>query len=155
MSDDTPPLGESFGQAEIQRRIPHRYPFLLVDRAESYLEGKSIVGIKMVTANEPHFPGHFPGNPVMPGVLIIEAVAQTGAILMSKTLDADITRTMILFMGVDKVRFRRPVVPGDELRMPVDVTYARHGVFRFHGRATVNDALVTEFDFAAKGVALT
>lgn len=152
MSDNAPPLGESFGQTEILRRIPHRYPFLLVDRAENYLEGKSIVGIKMVTANEPYFPGHFPGNPVMPGVLIVEAVAQTGAILMSKTLDADISRTTILFMGVDKVRFRRPVVPGDELRMPVDVTYARHGVFRFHGRATVNDALVTEFDFAAKGV---
>lgn len=154
MNDLAPALGEAFGQDEILRRIPHRYPFLLVDRAESYLEGKSIVGFKLVTANEPHFTGHFPGNPVMPGVLIVEAVAQTGALLMSKTLDADIEKTVIFFMGVDKVRFRRPVVPGDVLRMPVEVTYARHGVFRFHGRATVNDALVTEFDFAAKAVNL-
>ena len=152
MIETTSELGETFGQAEILKRIPHRYPFLLVDRCEDYLAGKSIVGFKMVTANEPFFPGHFPGNPVMPGVLIVEAVAQTGAVLMSKTLDVDINKTLIFFMGVDKVRFRKPVVPGDVLRMAVEVTYARHGVFRFHGRATVDDKLVTEFDFAAKGV---
>jgi 3-hydroxyacyl-[acyl-carrier-protein] dehydratase len=152
MADQDDVTGESFGQSEILKRIPHRYPFLLVDRVEEYLAGKSIVGFKNVTANEPFFQGHFPGNPVMPGVLMVEAVAQTGAVLMSKTLDADMTKTTIFFMGVDKVRFRKPVVPGDVLRMPVAVTYARHGVFKFHGKAMVGDKLVTEFDFAAKGV---
>ena len=152
MADHDDVTGESFGQPEILKRIPHRYPFLLVDRVEDYIAGKSIVGFKNVTANEPFFQGHFPGNPVMPGVLMVEAVAQTGAVLMSKTLDADMTKTTIFFMGVDKVRFRRPVVPGDILRMPVEVTYARHGVFKFHGKAMAGDKLVTEFDFAAKGV---
>jgi len=137
---------------EILDRLPHRYPFLLIDRAEDYKAGESIVGIKNVTANEPFFPGHFPGNPVMPGVLIIEAVAQAGALLMSKTLDADVTRTAIYFMGVDKVRFRRPVKPGDTLRMPVKVTHMRGELFKFSGAAFVGQQRVTEFDFSAKGV---
>lgn len=137
---------------EILARLPHRYPFLLLDRAEDYREGESIVGIKNVTANEPFFPGHFPGNPVMPGVLIIEAVAQAGALLMSKTLDADVSRTAIYFMGVDKVRFRRPVKPGDVLRMPVRVTHMRGDLFKFSGQAFVGKQRVTEFDFSAKGV---
>jgi 3-hydroxyacyl-[acyl-carrier-protein] dehydratase len=137
---------------EILDRLPHRYPFLLVDRAEDYREGESIVGYKNVTANEPFFPGHFPGNPVMPGVLIVEAVAQAGALLMSKTLDADVSKTAIYFMGVDKVRFRRPVKPGDVLRMPVRVTHIRGDLFKFSGQAFVGDQRVTEFDFSAKGV---
>jgi 3-hydroxyacyl-[acyl-carrier-protein] dehydratase len=137
---------------EILERLPHRYPFLLLDRAEEYREGDSIVGIKNVTANEPFFPGHFPGNPVMPGVLIIEAVAQAGALLMSKTLDADVSKTAIYFMGVDKVRFRRPVKPGDVLRMPVRVTHMRGDLFKFSGQAFVSEHRVTEFDFSAKGV---
>lgn len=137
---------------EILERLPHRYPFLLLDRAEDYREGDSIVGIKNVTANEPFFPGHFPGNPVMPGVLIIEAVAQAGALLMSKTLDADVSKTAIYFMGVDKVRFRRPVKPGDVLRMPVKVTHIRGDLFKFSGQAFVGEQRVTEFDFSAKGV---
>ncbi len=137
---------------EILDRLPHRYPFLLIDRAEDYKPGESIVGIKNVTANEPFFPGHFPGNPVMPGVLIVEAVAQAGALLMSKTLDADVTRTAIYFMGVDKVRFRRPVKPGDTLRMPVKVTHMRGELFKFSGAAFVGEQRVTEFDFSAKGV---
>jgi 3-hydroxyacyl-[acyl-carrier-protein] dehydratase len=137
---------------EILDRLPHRYPFLLIDRAEDYKAGESIVGIKNVTANEPFFPGHFPGNPVMPGVLIVEAVAQAGALLMSKTLDADVTRTAIYFMGVDKVRFRRPVKPGDTLRMPVKVTHMRGELFKFSGAAFVGEQRVTEFDFSAKGV---
>lgn len=139
---------------EILERLPHRYPFLLIDRAEDYIAGESIVGIKNVTMNEPFFPGHFPGNPVMPGVLIVEAIAQAGAVLMSKTLDADISKTSIYFMGVDKVRFRRPVKPGDTLRMPVRVTHMRGDLFKFSGAATVNDQRVTEFDFSAKGVTL-
>lgn len=106
---------------EILYRIPHRYPFLLIDRAEDYRPHESIVGIKCVTVNEPFFVGHFPGNPVMPGVLIIEALAQTGAVLMSKSLDVDVTTKTIMFMSVDAARFRSPVRPGDVLRLHVDV----------------------------------
>src|ERR1700758_3845646 len=94
---------------EVLRRIPHRYPFLLVDRAEDYRPHESIVGIKCVTINEPFFQGHFPDYPVMPGVLIIEAMAQTGAVLMSKSLDADTTGKTIMFTTVDEGRFRHPV----------------------------------------------
>ncbi|HAQ36638.1 MAG: 3-hydroxyacyl-[acyl-carrier-protein] dehydratase FabZ [Maricaulis sp.] len=143
--------GVAIGPNEILHRLPHRYPFLLVDRAENFVPGESVVGIKNVSANEPFFPGHFPGNPVMPGVLIVEAVAQTGALLMSASLDADPARTAIYFMGMEQVRFRRPVLPGDTLRMPVEVKFARRGIFKFHGKAMVGDELVIEFDFAAKG----
>jgi len=146
--------GTSIEIQEILDRLPHRYPFLLLDRAESYIEGDSIVGFKNVTVNEPFFPGHFPGNPVMPGVLIVEAVAQAGALLMSKTLDADVSKTAIYFMGVDKVRFRRPVKPGDVLRMPVRVTHIRGDLFKFSGQAFVGENRVTEFDFSAKGVSV-
>jgi len=134
---------------EILRRLPHRHPFLLVDRAERYVPGESILGIKCVSAADPYFPGHFPGNPVMPGVLIIEAMAQTGAILMSKTLDADIANTVIYFMGVDHARFRKPVRPGDLLEMPVEVIASRRGVFKFKGEARVNGVKCAEAEFAA------
>jgi len=134
---------------EILRRIPHRYPFLLVDRAEDYRAHKSIVGIKCVTMNEPYFLGHFPGNPVMPGVLIVEALAQTGAVLMSKSLNADVEGKTIMFMSLDNVRFRAPVRPGDVLRMTVDVVRARDVVFKFRGQAFVGDKLAAEAEFAA------
>ena len=145
------PIGQAIGPNEILRRLPHRYPFLMVDRAEDFVSGQSVVGIKNVTANEPFFPGHFPGNPVMPGVMIVEAVAQTGALLMSASLDADPAKTAIYFMGMEAVRFRRPVLPGDTLRMPVEVKFSRRGIYKFQGRAMVDDELVVEFDFAAKG----
>ena len=135
--------------AEIMRRIPHRYPFLLVDRAEDYRAHQSIVGIKNVTMNEPFFMGHFPGNPVMPGVLIIEAIAQSGAVLMSKSLNADVTGRTIFFTSLDNCRFRHPVRPGDVLRMPVRVLRARSDVFKFHGQAFVGDKLAAEVEYAA------
>jgi 3-hydroxyacyl-[acyl-carrier-protein] dehydratase len=134
---------------EILRRLPHRYPFLLVDRAIEYVPNKSIRGIKCVTFNEPFFPGHFPGAPVMPGVLQIEAMAQTGAVLMSKTLDVDISKNIILFMSVDGVRFKRPVMPGDTMEMPVEVLFQRRNIFKFRGRVEVRGELATECEFAA------
>ena len=141
--------GISIGPDEILKRLPHRYPFLLVDRAEKYIEGQSILGFKLVTANEPHFTGHFPDNPVMPGVLIVEALAQTGALLMSKTLDADISKTVIYFMGVDKARFRKPVRPGDVVEMPVEVVAQRRGIFKFRGEARVGGIKVADAEFSA------
>jgi 3-hydroxyacyl-[acyl-carrier-protein] dehydratase len=134
---------------EVLARIPHRYPFLLVDRAEEYKAHQSIVGIKCVTVNEPFFQGHFPGYPVMPGVLIVEALAQTGAVLMSKSLDVDVAGKTILFMSLDNCRFRYPVRPGDVVRMPVEVLRARGDVFKFRGRALVGDKVAAEAEFAA------
>lgn len=145
-------MSERIESTEIQQLIPHRYPFLLVDAAEDYVEGTSITGLKGVTANEPFFPGHFPGNPVMPGVLMIEAMGQTGAILMSKTLKADPSKVTIFFMGADKVKFRTPVRPGMMLRMPVVVTAARHGVFKFKGEVYADGAKAAQAEFAAKAV---
>jgi len=141
--------GISIDIAEILVRIPHRFPFLLVDRAEDYVAGESIVGIKAVTFNEPFFQGHFPDYPVMPGVLIIEAIAQSGAILMSKTLDVDPRGKTILFASVDNCRFRHPVRPGDLLRLEVRVEKARGGLFKFHGRAMVGDRMAAECYYAA------
>jgi 3-hydroxyacyl-[acyl-carrier-protein] dehydratase len=134
---------------EIMRRIPHRPPFLMVDRAEAYRAGKSITGIKCVTMNEPFFMGHFPGSPVMPGVLIIEALAQTGGLLMSKSWDVDPEGKIILFMSVDNCRFRNPVRPGDVLRMEVEVLRARGDVVKFLGRGMVQDKLAAQAEFAA------
>ncbi len=141
--------GPDIDYAEVARRIPHRYPFLLVDRAEDYRPHQSIVGIKCVSVNEPFFQGHFPGNPVMPGVLIIEAIAQSGAVLMSKSLNADVTGKTIFFTSLDNCRFRQPVRPGDVLRMPVQVLRARGDVFKFRGQAFVADKLACEVEFAA------
>lgn len=143
------PLGESIDYAEVLRRIPHRYPFILVDRGEDYIPLRSLVGIKNVTFNEPYFNGHFPGNPVMPGVLLIEAIAQTGGILMSKSLEIDIENKAILFASIDAVRFRSPVRPGDTVRMPVEVVRYRGELFKFRGEAYVGDRIVCEAEFAA------
>jgi 3-hydroxyacyl-[acyl-carrier-protein] dehydratase len=134
---------------EIYRRIPHRPPFLLIDRAEQYVANQSLVGIKCVTINEPFFVGHFPGAPVMPGVLIVEAMAQTGGLLMSKSWDADPEGKIILFMSVDNCRFRHPVRPGDVLRLDVKVVRARANVVKFAGRALVGERLAAEAEFAA------
>lgn len=141
--------GVEIGIGEILQRLPHRYPFLLVDRAVDYVANTSIRGIKNVTVNEPFFPGHFPGAPVMPGVLQIEALAQTGALLMSKTLEADISKHLILFMSVENARFKKPVMPGDTMEMPVEVLFQRRNIFKFRGRVEVRGELVTDCEFAA------
>ena len=134
---------------EVLKRIPHRYPFLLVDRAEDYRPSQSIVGIKCVTVNEPFFEGHFPGYPVMPGVLIVEALAQSGAVLMSKSLDVDVRGKTIFFVSVDNCRFRAPVRPGDVLRLCVEVVRARGDLFKFRGQAKVGEKIAAEAEFAA------
>jgi 3-hydroxyacyl-[acyl-carrier-protein] dehydratase len=134
---------------EILHRIPHRYPMLLVDRAEDYRPHESIIGIKCVTLNEPFFVGHFPDNPVMPGVLICEAIAQTGAVLMSKSLNADVTGKTIMIVSLDDARFRLPVRPGDVLRMHVEVLRHRGDMFKFRGKAMVGDKLAAQVEFAA------
>jgi len=146
---DDAAAGISIDIAEVMRRIPHRYPFLLIDRAEDYRAHQSIIGIKCVTINEPFFAGHFPIYPVMPGVLIAEAIAQTGAVLMSKSLDADVTGKTIALFSLDNCRFRSPVRPGDILRMPVEVTRARGDVFKFRGKAMVGAKVAAEVEFAA------
>ena len=135
--------------AEVMRRLPHRYPFLLVDRAEDFVAGISITGIKNVSHNEPFFPGHFPIDPVMPGVLIVESMAQTGALLMSKTLDVAVEGKVIMFMSIDGVRFRKPARPGDQLRLEVKVTKQRGDIFKFRGETFIDGKLAAEADFAA------
>ena len=145
-------MSDRIENAEILTLLPHRYPFLLIDAAEDYVSGQSIVGIKAVTANEPFFPGHFPGNPVMPGVLMIEALAQAGAVLMYKTLGVAPDAATVFFMGTDKVRFRSPVKPGMMLRMPVEVLVARHGVFKFRGEVFADGKRAVQAEFSAKAI---
>jgi beta-hydroxyacyl-ACP dehydratase FabZ len=128
---------------EIMKILPHRYPMLLVDRVLEIDAGKRIVGIKNVTANEPYFQGHFPGAPVMPGVLIIESMAQLCAILFLADLP-DRDRKLFLFGGVDKARFRKPVVPGDQLRLECELLQKRSSSVRMHGIASVDGSIVAE-----------
>lgn len=135
--------------AGIMELLPHRPPFLLLDRILDCRPHERVVAVKNVSVGETHFQGHFPGNPVMPGVLIVEAMGQTGAVLMSKSLDVDPAGKTIFFMSIDNCRFRAPVRPGDVLRMEVGVTYHRRGVFKFHGKASVNSKMAAEADFAA------
>ena len=132
---------------EIMNYLPHRFPFLLVDRVESVEPGKRIVAIKNVSINEPFFPGHFPNRPVMPGVLILEAMAQVAAILSFKTAgtkpDAN---SVYYFVGIDKARFKKPVEPGDQLRLEVEITRTIKGIWKFDAKAFVMDQLVAEAD---------
>jgi 3-hydroxyacyl-[acyl-carrier-protein] dehydratase len=128
---------------EIMKILPHRYPMLLVDRVLEIEAEKRIVGIKNVTANEPYFQGHFPETPLMPGVLIIEAMAQCCAILFLKDLP-DRERKLFLFGGVDKARFRKPVVPGDQLRLECKLLQKRSNSVKMHGIATVDGSIVAE-----------
>ena len=129
----------------ILKCIPHRYPLLLVDRVLEIELGKSIHALKNVSVNEPFFQGHFPGAPVMPGVLIVEAMAQCGAVLMLKDMP-DRDRKLFLFGGVDKARFRRPVMPGDQLRLECTILQQRSNSVRFHGQAFVDGVSVAEAD---------
>ncbi len=135
--------------AEILESIPHRYPFLLVDKLIDVVPGESATGVKNVTMNEPFFPGHFPQKPVMPGVLILEAMAQTAGVLAVQYLGDDAKGKVMLFMGIDGAKFRRPVVPGDVLHMKVTKTRGGGAVWKFDAAAYVSDERVTEAKLTA------
>ena len=134
---------------DIKRVLPHRYPFLLVDRILSIELGQHIVGLKNVTVNEPFFSGHFPNNPIMPGVLIVEAMAQVAGILALLTTPENLGNQNIFLMSLDKVRFRRPVVPGDQLILDLKVLRGGKKFFKMEGKATVDDTLVAEAELVA------
>nr|WP_199192102.1 3-hydroxyacyl-ACP dehydratase FabZ [Chlorogloea sp. CCALA 695] len=141
--DENTPLKTVFNVEEIQKLLPHRYPFALVDRIIEYVPGKRAVGIKNVTFNEPHFQGHFPGRPMMPGVLIVEAMAQVGGIVLTQLPEME--GGLFLFAGIDKVRFRRPVVPGDRLIMTVELLCVKRRRFgKMQARTVVDGQLVSE-----------
>lgn len=133
----------------VSRMIPHRYPFLMIDKVIDLVAGESAVGVKSVSAAEPHFQGHFPGKPIMPGVLIVEAMAQTAGVLVAYTMGEAAENKLIYFMAIDSARFRRPVVPGDTLLIHVTKQQNRGAVWKFAGRAMVDGKLVAESNFTA------
>lgn len=140
------------GIQEIFDILPHRYPFLLVDRILEMEMGKRVVGIKNVTINEPFFQGHFPGHPIMPGVLLLEAMAQTGGVLAMRTAEAegiDIKKKVIYFMTIDKVKFRKPVLPGDQVRFELDLVKSRSNIRGFKAQALVDGTVVAEAELMA------
>ena len=149
MTEETQPNIDPLDVTRIMEMIPHRYPILLVDRLVDYVEDERAVGLKNVTMNEPHFMGHFPGKPVMPGVLIVEAMAQTSAILVVQTLGKDAESKVVYFMSIDSARFRKPVVPGDSLYIHVEKIQRRGQVWKFKGVAKVGDTVCAEATFAA------
>lgn len=132
---------------DIIRRLPHRYPFLLVDRVIELTDGRRLVAIKNVTANEPFFGGHFPGRPIMPGVLICEALVQAGGLLASCSSDGLPAGRGIVLAGLEHVRFRRRVVPGDQLRLEVELVHKRRPLWKMKGRALVDGNVATEAEF--------
>jgi len=134
---------------DILKLLPHRYPFLLVDRLEEVEEGTKCVGYKNVTFNEPFFQGHFPGHPIMPGVLIIEAMAQTGGAYVAAGTEGQMANKVTYFVGIDNARFRKPVRPGDQLRMELELVSSRRGIHVFSGKAYVGDSLVAEAELKA------
>ncbi|MBF0134999.1 MAG: 3-hydroxyacyl-ACP dehydratase FabZ [Magnetococcus sp. DMHC-1] len=134
---------------EILESLPHRYPFLLIDRILEAEPGKRIVAIKNVTFNEPHFQGHFPDSPVMPGVLILEAIAQAGALLASRTDPDAIKGRLVYFMAIDRARFRKPVIPGDQLRIEMTLLKRRGDIWRFSGLALTDGAIAAEAEVMA------
>ncbi len=133
----------------IMAMIPHRYPMLLIDRVVDVVPGESAVGIKNVTINEPQFQGHFPQRPVMPGVLIVEAMAQTAAVLVVQSLGGEVEGKLVYFMSIDNCRFRRPVGPGDVMRLHVTKERSKGKVWKFQGKVYVDDALCSEANFMA------
>lgn len=144
--------GEALGPVDIRRiltLLPHRYPMLLVDRVVAMVRDQSIHAVKAVTMNEPFFQGHFPGRPIMPGVLIVEALAQAGGVLAIESLGLAGTGKLVYFMGIDGVKFRKPVEPGCLLDLHVTILQAKRNICKFEGRAMLGDQLATECQFTA------
>ncbi len=139
----------AFDILSIKRMIPHRYPMLLVDRVVNVVPGASAVGLKGVTGNEPHFEGHFPVRPVMPGVLIVEAMAQTAGVLVVATLDLIDSNALVYFMSIESAKFRSTVVPGELLELHVTILRGRGKVWKFAGAARVGETLAAEAEFTA------
>jgi 3-hydroxyacyl-[acyl-carrier-protein] dehydratase len=134
---------------EIQKLLPHRYPFLLVDRVVEIAPGRRLVAYKNVSGNEPFFNGHFPGHPVMPGVLVLEALAQACALLACKSEDLSSSQKVIYLMAIDKAKFRKPVVPGDRLQLEVEVIKHKGSIWKHRGVAAVDGVKVAEAEFLA------
>ena len=151
-SNDNPSSEAALGVADIARimhAIPHRYPFLLIDRVVDVVRDQSAVGVKNVSINEPFFQGHFPNHPVMPGVLIIESMAQTAAVLVVETLGPEAAGKVVYFMSIEGAKFRRPVLPGDQLRIHIRKERSRGNVWKIRAVARVEDVSVAEATFTA------
>ncbi len=146
-SPSTP--GETLNINQIKEKIPHRYPFLMIDRVIGLVADERAIGIKNVSINEPFFQGHFPSQPIMPGVLIIEAMAQTSAVLVMETLGRNADGAIVYFMSIDQARFRKPITPGDTVHVLVEKNRQRGAVWKFKGKATVDGVLMAEAVFAA------
>jgi beta-hydroxyacyl-ACP dehydratase FabZ len=135
---------------DVMNLLPHRYPFLLIDRILEFEPGKRVVGLKNVTINEPFFQGHFPGHPIMPGVLLLEAMAQTGGVLALKSIpEEEVKKKVLYFMSIDKAKFRKPVTPGDQVRFELTMIRERGAVKSFKAVATVDGAVVAEAEMMA------
>ena len=140
---------ESCNIDEIKRLIPHRYPFLLIDKVKDIIKNESATGIKNVTVNEPFFPGHFPSSPVFPGVLQIESMAQTAAVLVAKSLNFSDSNALVLLTTIDNAKFRKPVTPGDVMSLNITVQKIRNKLWRFKGEVLVDSQRMSECEFSA------
>ena len=140
---------ESCNIDEIKRLIPHRYPFLLIDKVIDIVKNESATGVKNVTVNEPYFPGHFPSSPVVPGVLQIESMAQTAAVLVAKSLDVSDSNALVLLTTIDNAKFRKPVIPGDVMSLFISVRKIRNKLWKFNGQVIVDSQKVSECEFSA------
>ena len=140
---------ESCNIDEIKRLIPHRYPFLLLDKVKDIIKNESAIGIKNVTVNEPFFPGHFPSSPVFPGVLQIESMAQTAAVLVAKSLNFSDSNALVLLTTIDNAKFRKPVIPGDVMSLVISVKRIRNKLWKFYGQVIVDSQRVSECEFSA------
>lgn len=149
MSEEQPAVAEDIDILEILRLLPHRYPFVMIDRVLSLEIDHSVVALKNVTINEPFFQGHFPKKPVMPGVLMLEGMAQAAGILAYRTEPQNIGEKLLYFAGIDKARFRRPVGPGDQLLYKIELLKKKRGIWKLAGKAYVDDVLVAEAELMA------
>ena len=154
MTEPSTPIQLPIGVEQIAAILPHRYPFLLIDRVIGFEHGKSVIALKNLTFNEPFFQGHFPGHPVMPGVLIIEAMAQAAGVLIKLSIPHDPAQAVVFYLvKVDKARFNRVVVPGDQLRLEIEHKRTMRNMSLFHGRAFVGDQIVAEAELLCAEVA--